>query len=99
LPQQEIHKTGVSVQAPSSSTIDTLKVATVVQQIMTELSEAVSENSGVLVRQQTIPTERPPLVGEVSVRKRQHNYEYKIVLALMKQNGCYNSYAAQSHSI
>jgi hypothetical protein len=36
-------KTGQSVQAPSSPKDDVLKVATVVQQIMTELSEAVSE--------------------------------------------------------
>jgi hypothetical protein len=43
LPQQEIRSTGLSVQAPSSS--DKLKVATVVQRIMTELSEAVSEEN------------------------------------------------------
>jgi hypothetical protein len=43
LPQQEIQKTGLSVQAPSSRNSDTLKVATVVQQITTELSEAVSD--------------------------------------------------------
>jgi hypothetical protein len=43
LPQQEIQKTGLSVQAPSSSNSETLKGAIVVQQIMTELSEAVSE--------------------------------------------------------
>jgi hypothetical protein len=29
-----------------------------------------SSNSGVLVRQQTIPTERPPLVSEVSANFR-----------------------------
>jgi hypothetical protein len=39
LPQQEIQRT---VQAPSSNTNDTLKVATVVQQII-ELSEAVTK--------------------------------------------------------
>jgi hypothetical protein len=39
LPQQEIQKTGLSVQAPSSSNNNMLKVATVVQHIMTELSE------------------------------------------------------------
>jgi hypothetical protein len=27
------------------------------------------KNSGALVRQRTIPTERPPLVGEISARK------------------------------
>jgi hypothetical protein len=43
MPQQEIQKTGLSVHAPSPTTNDTLKVATVVQQIVTELSEAVSE--------------------------------------------------------
>jgi hypothetical protein len=41
LPQQEIQKTGLSVQAPSSSDNGTLKVATVAQRIITELSEAV----------------------------------------------------------
>jgi hypothetical protein len=41
LPQQEFQKTGLSVQAPSSSNSDTL--ATVVPQIMTELSVAVPE--------------------------------------------------------
>jgi hypothetical protein len=48
LPQHEIQKTDLSVQAPSSSNNDTLKVATVVQQIMTELNEDVRkrQNSG-----------------------------------------------------
>jgi hypothetical protein len=41
VPQQEIQKVGLSVQAPSSSNNYTLKIITVVQQIMTELSEAV----------------------------------------------------------
>jgi hypothetical protein len=40
LPHREIGRTGVSVQAPSSTNKDMLKVVTVVQQIMTELSEA-----------------------------------------------------------
>jgi hypothetical protein len=40
LPQQEFQRTDRSVQAPSSSE----KVTTVVQQIMAELSEAVSED-------------------------------------------------------
>jgi hypothetical protein len=35
LPQQEIQKTGLPVQAPSSSNSDMLKVATVVQQFTT----------------------------------------------------------------
>jgi hypothetical protein len=41
LPQQEIER--LSEQAPSSSNNVTLKIATVVQQIIIELSEAVSE--------------------------------------------------------
>jgi hypothetical protein len=41
LPQQEIQKTGLSVEAPSLSNSDMLKVLTVMQQIMTELSEAI----------------------------------------------------------
>jgi hypothetical protein len=59
LSQQEIQETGLSVQDPSSSKNDMIEVATVVQQIMTELKEAVS----VLVIT-------------------------KMVLNLMKQNGC-----------
>jgi hypothetical protein len=47
LPQKEFQKTGLSVQAPSSSSNDT--VATVVHQIMTELSKAVSEEDRVMV--------------------------------------------------
>jgi hypothetical protein len=49
LPQQEIQKTGLSVQASSSTNNDMLKVATVVQQIMTELSETVRrrQNNGI----------------------------------------------------
>jgi hypothetical protein len=43
LPQQEIQRTGLSVQVPSSSNNDMLEVATVMQQIITELSEADSE--------------------------------------------------------
>jgi hypothetical protein len=60
---QEIQKMGLSVQAPSSSNNDTLKVATVVRQIMTELSAAVSKRDKI----------------EVIT---------KMVLNLMKQNGC-----------
>jgi hypothetical protein len=48
-PQQEIQKTGLSVHTPSLSDSDTLKVATVVQQIMTESSEAVSEEDKIVV--------------------------------------------------
>jgi hypothetical protein len=40
LPQQEIQKIGLSVHAPSSSN-NMLNVTTVVQQIITELREAV----------------------------------------------------------
>jgi hypothetical protein len=43
LPQQEIQKTDLSVQAHSLTNNETLKAATVVQQIMTERSEAMSE--------------------------------------------------------
>jgi hypothetical protein len=49
LPQQEIQRTGLSVQAPSLTNNDTLKVTTVVQQIMRELSEAVSEKDKIMV--------------------------------------------------
>jgi hypothetical protein len=49
LPQQEIQKTGQSVQAPSSTNSDTLKIATVVPQIVTELIEAVSEKDKIMV--------------------------------------------------
>jgi hypothetical protein len=45
LSQQKIQKTGLSVQAPSSSNNDTLKAITVEQQIITELNEAVSEKA------------------------------------------------------
>jgi hypothetical protein len=41
--------TGLSVQAPNSSSNDMIKVVTVVQQIMTELSEAVSEKDKIMV--------------------------------------------------
>jgi hypothetical protein len=63
LPQQEIQRTGLLAQAPSSINNDTLKIATVVQQIITELSEAVSEKDKIMVIT-------------------------KMVLNLMKQNGC-----------
>jgi hypothetical protein len=43
LPQQEIQITGLSVQATSSTNNNPSQVATLVEQIMTELSEAVSE--------------------------------------------------------
>jgi hypothetical protein len=49
LPKQEIQRTGLSVQAPSSTNNSTLKVVTVVQQIITELSEAVSEKDKIMV--------------------------------------------------
>jgi type IV pilus biogenesis protein CpaD/CtpE len=47
LPQREFQKTGLSVQAPSSSSNDT--AATAVHQIMRELSKAVSEENRVMV--------------------------------------------------
>jgi hypothetical protein len=49
LPQQEIQRTGLSVQAPTSTNNDTLKAATLVQQIITKLSEAVSEKKKIMV--------------------------------------------------
>jgi hypothetical protein len=49
LPQQEFQKTGLSVQAPSSSDSDKLKVAAAVRQIMRERSEAVSEEDKVMI--------------------------------------------------
>jgi hypothetical protein len=49
LPQQEIQQTGLSVQAPSSSNSDMLKVATVMQQIMTELSKTMLEKDKLMV--------------------------------------------------
>jgi hypothetical protein len=63
LPQQEIQKTCLSMQAPSSSNNDMVKDVTVGLQIMTELSEAVSESHKIMVIT-------------------------KLVLKLMKQNGC-----------
>jgi hypothetical protein len=49
LPQQEIQRTGLSVQAPSSTNNDTLKIITVVQLIITELNEAESETDKIMV--------------------------------------------------
>jgi hypothetical protein len=43
LPQHEIRRTGLSLQAPSASNSDKLKVTIVVQQIMTEFSEGMSK--------------------------------------------------------
>jgi hypothetical protein len=47
--QQEFQKMGLSVQSPNSSNNDKLKVATVVRQIMKELSEAVLEEDKVMI--------------------------------------------------
>jgi hypothetical protein len=74
LPQQETQKTDLSVQASRSTNNDTLKVANIVKQIITELSEAVSERDKIII---------------ITI----------MVLNLMKQNGCWSSEAAQSHSI
>jgi hypothetical protein len=51
LTQQEILRTGLSVQAPNLTNDDMLlvKIATVVEQIMTELGEAVSEKDTITV--------------------------------------------------
>jgi hypothetical protein len=46
---RNFQKTGLSVQAPSSSDNDKLKVATAVRQIMRELSEAVSEEDKAMI--------------------------------------------------
>jgi hypothetical protein len=47
--QQEIQKTGLSVEAPSSTNNDTSKIVIVVQQIMTEISGAASEKDKIMV--------------------------------------------------
>jgi hypothetical protein len=62
LPQQEIQKTGLTVQAHSSSNNDMLKVFTVAQQI-TEHTEVLSEKDKIMLIT-------------------------KMVLKVMKQNGC-----------
>jgi hypothetical protein len=49
LPQEEIQKTGLSVQSPCSYNNNPLKVATVVQQIATELSGTVSEKDKIMI--------------------------------------------------
>jgi hypothetical protein len=57
LPQQEIQRTGLSVQAPSSTNNDTLKAAIIVRRIITELtiSEAVSEKDKIMVITKMVP--------------------------------------------
>jgi hypothetical protein len=47
--QQEIQGTGLSAQAPISTNNGTLKVTIIVQQIMAELSEAVSGKHKIMV--------------------------------------------------
>jgi hypothetical protein len=42
-------RTGLSVQTPSSTNNDTLEIANLVQQIMTQLSEAVSEKYKIII--------------------------------------------------
>jgi hypothetical protein len=49
LPQQEIQRPGLSVQARISINNDTLKVANLVQQIITKLGEVVSEKEIIMV--------------------------------------------------
>jgi hypothetical protein len=56
LSQQAIHRTGLPVQAPSSINNDTLTIATAVQQINTELSEAVPEKDNIMVNTKTYLT-------------------------------------------
>jgi hypothetical protein len=48
LPQQETQRTGLLVQAASSTSNDKLKIATLVQQVMIKLSEAVSEKDKII---------------------------------------------------
>jgi hypothetical protein len=52
--QQEIQKTSLSLQVPSSSKNGMLKAATVVHQIMTELSETMSEKDKIMVITKTV---------------------------------------------
>jgi hypothetical protein len=49
LPQQEFHKRRLSVQSPSSSDIDKLKITTVVREIIKVLNEVVSEEDKVMI--------------------------------------------------
>jgi hypothetical protein len=46
--QQHLPENSLSVQAPSSTNNDTLKIAIVVQQIVTEFSEALSEENKIM---------------------------------------------------
>jgi hypothetical protein len=69
LPQQEIQSAVLSVQAPSSTNSDTLKVATVVQQIMTELNEAVSEIGKIMVITKMVLNETTWLLEFISHSK------------------------------
>jgi hypothetical protein len=52
--QQEIQRTGLSVQAPSSTNNDTLKITIVMQQLMTDLSQDVSEKDKIMVITQMV---------------------------------------------
>jgi predicted site-specific integrase-resolvase len=49
VPQQEIQKTDLSAKVPTSSYNDTVKVATAVEQIITDISEALSEKHKIMV--------------------------------------------------
>jgi hypothetical protein len=49
LSQKKIHKIGLLVQVTNSFNSDTLNVTTAVQQIMTDISEAVSEEDKIMV--------------------------------------------------
>jgi hypothetical protein len=62
LPQQEIQKTGLSVQASNSSNNNMLEVTTVAQWIMSELSEAVSKKDKILVISKMVLNETKWLV-------------------------------------
>jgi hypothetical protein len=57
LPQREVQGVGLLVQAPDLTNSDMLKIATVVQQIMTELSEALSGKNKIMVITKIVPNE------------------------------------------
>jgi hypothetical protein len=58
-PQQEIQEIGLSVQALSSIKNDTIEVTTVVQQIMTELSETLSQAENIVITRMVLNLIKP----------------------------------------
>jgi hypothetical protein len=69
LPQKQILKTGLSVQAPSSSNNYMLKVAAAVQHIMTVLSETMSQKDKIMV----VPKLVHDLMKQSGCRVESHN--------------------------